>query len=187
MAKSQDFSPEEIVDFLKKLYTRFSENMHRHKDLNWDLVEEKLLKNQDKLRIVYEMEKTGGEPDVVVFNANSNEVFFCDCASESPKERRSLCYDRADLEKRKEHKPRNSAIDLASEIGIEILTEEDYQLLQELDYFDQKTSSWLKTPQKIRNLGGAIFGDRRYDYVFIYHNGADSYYAARGFRGKIKI
>lgn len=187
MVKSNKLTAEESESLLKILQTRFDKNPDRHKGIAWKKIEEKLQKSPEKLFIINEMEKYGGEPDVVVFGKKSNEVVFCDCAPESPKERRSLCYDRDALNKRKEHKPKNSAIDLAKEIGIEMLTEEEYQELQKLGNFDLKTSSWLQTPQKIRKLGGAIFGDKRYEHVFIYHNGAESYYSARGFRGKLVI
>lgn len=187
MVKSNKLTAKESESLLKTLHTRFEKNPDRHKGIDWKNVEEKLQKNPEKLFILNEMEKTGGEPDVVVFGKKSSEVIFCDCAPESPKERRSLCYDRDALDKRKQHKPKNSAIDLAKEIGIEILNEQEYQELQKLGNFDLKTSSWLQTPEAIRKLGGAIFGDKRYEHVFIYHNGAESYYAARGFRGKLII
>ena len=174
-------------EMLPILQTRFLENMPRHKTLKWPAVQHKLEANPKKLAVLQKMEETGGEPDVVDFDENSGEYVFFDCAGESPKERRSLCYDKAALDKRKENKPKNNALDMAKEIGIEILTEEEYRYLQTLGDFDTKTSSWLKTPEKIRILGGAIFGDFRYGTVFIYHNGAESYYAARGFRGKLKV
>lgn len=169
------------------LQTRFEENPQRHKNLKWTAIQQKLEANPKKLAVLQKMEETGGEPDVVDFDENSGEYVFFDCAAESPKERRSLCYDKAALEKRKENKPKNNALDIAREIGIEILNEEEYRYLQTLGDFDTKTSSWLKTPEEIRKLGGAIFGDFRYGNVFIYHNGAESYYAARGFRGKLKV
>ena len=181
---SLKFSSEEMLSILK---TRFLKNMHRHADLDWQKIQQKLETNPKKLSILQKMEETAGEPDVVDFDQESGEYVFVDCAAESPKERRSLCYDRDALEKRKENKPKNNAIDAAAEIGIELLTEEDYRYLQTVGSFDTKTSSWLETPENIRKLGGAIFGDFRYGTVFIYHNGAESYYAARGFRGKMKV
>ena len=161
--------------------------MIRHKGIVWSKVEAKLKKNADKLWSLNEMERTGGEPDVVGFDKKKNEYIFYDCSAESPKGRRSLCYDKEALEKRKEHKPKDSAVNMAKAMGIELLTEEQYRELQKLGGFDLKTSSWVKTPDKIRKLGGAIFCDRRYDTVFTYHNGAESYYAARGFRGVLKV
>ncbi len=174
-------------EMLSTLQKRFLEHMHRHTDLDWQKIQQKLETNPKKLSILQKMEETAGEPDVVDFDQESGEYVFVDCAAESPKERRSLCYDRDALEKRKENKPKNNAIDAAAEIGIELLTEEDYRYLQTVGSFDTKTSSWLETPENIRKLGGAIFGDFRYGTVFIYHNGAESYYAARGFRGKMKV
>ena len=174
-------------EMLSTLQKRFLENMHRHTDLDWQKIHYKLEGNPKKLAVLQKMEETGGEPDVVDFDEKSGEYIFFDCAAESPKERRSFCYDRDALEKRKENKPKNNALDKAAEMGIEILSEEDYRYLQTLGSFDTKTSSWLKTPDNIRKLGGAIFGDFRYGTVFIYHNGAESYYAARGFRGKLKV
>ncbi len=174
-------------EMLSTLQKRFLEHMHRHTDLDWQKIHHKLEGNPKKLAVLQKMEETGGEPDVVDFDEKSGEYIFFDCAAESPKERRSLCYDRDALEKRKENKPKNNAIDAAAEIGIELLTEEDYLYLQTVGSFDTKTSSWLETPENIRKLGGAIFGDFRYGTVFIYHNGAESYYAARGFRGKMKV
>ena len=161
--------------------------MNRHKDLEWAKVKKRLEENPQKLRSLSEMERTGGEPDVVGFNKNSGEYIFYDCSAESPKGRRSVCYDREAQESRKEYKPKDSAVGMANVIGIELLIEEQYRELQTLGVFDIKTSSWIKTPNEIRKLGGAIFADRRYDRVFIYHNGADSYYAGRGFRGLLKI
>ncbi|MBE2226801.1 MAG: DUF4256 domain-containing protein [Ignavibacteria bacterium] len=175
---------EELLEMLK---TRFENNMVRHKGLVWDKVQSKLEANPDKLWSLGEMERTGGEPDVTGYDKKTGEFIFSDCSAESPAGRRSLCYDRDALNARKEHKPKNSAIDLASEIGIEILTEEQYRELQKLGEFDLKTSSWIQTPPEIRELGGAVFCDRRYNTVFLYHNGAESYYAARGFRGSIKV
>lgn len=174
-------------EMLSTLQKRFLEHMHRHTDLDWQKIHHKLEGNPKKLAVLQKMEETGGEPDVVDFDEKSGEYIFFDCAAESPKERRSFCYDRDALEKRKENKPKNNALDKAAEMGIEILSEEDYRYLQTLGSFDTKTSSWLKTPDNIRKLGGAIFGDFRYGTVFIYHNGAESYYAARGFRGKLKV
>ena len=175
---------EELLNALK---TRFRQNMGRHKDLEWAIIQAKLKADNDKLRVLGEMENTGGEPDVVAYDQKTNEYIFYDCAAESPKGRRSVCYDRAALDSRKEHKPANSALDMAAAIGIEILTEEQYRALQQLGEFDTKTSSWVKTPDRIRELGGALFCDRRYDTVFTYHNGAESYYAARGFRGALRV
>lgn len=179
----------ERTDLLKILKARFEKNQQRHAGINWEDVQTKLLtaKSEEKLWSLSEMEQTGGEPDVVGFDANSGEYLFCDCSAESPKGRRSLCYDRAALDARKEYKPENSAIDLANSMGIELLNESEYRELQKLGTFDTKTSSWVKTPDEIRKLGGAVFCDRRYNTVFLYHNGADSYYAARGFRGKLRI
>lgn len=174
-------------ELLSTLQKRFLEHMHRHTDLDWQKIHHKLEGNPKKLAVLQKMEETGGEPDVVDFDEKSGEYIFIDCAAESPKERRSFCYDRDALEKRKENKPKNNALDKAAEMGIEMLSEEDYRYLQTLGSFDTKTSSWLKTPDNIRKLGGAIFGDFRYGTVFIYHNGAESYYAARGFRGKLKV
>ena len=174
-------------EMLSTLQKRFLEHMHRHTDLDWQKIHHKLEGNPKKLAVLQKMEETGGEPDVVNFDEKSGEYIFFDCAAESPKERRSFCYDRDALEKRKENKPKNNALDKAAEKGIEMLNEADYRYLQTLGSFDTKTSSWLKTPDNIRKLGGAIFGDFRYGTVFIYHNGAESYYAARGFRGKLKV
>lgn len=172
---------------LKTLKDRFEDNMHRHKGLKWAGVQSKLEKNLDKLWSLNEMESSGGEPDVIGYEKKSDTYTFCDCSLESPKDRRSVCYDRKALNSRKEHKPKNSAMDMAEEMGIQILDEEQYRLLQTLGEFDLKTSSWILTPSEIRKLGGAIFCDRRYDHVFTYHNGAESYYAARGFRGLLKV
>lgn len=166
---------------------RFEKNMHRHAGLAWSGVQRKLEANPAKLWSLNEMERTGGEPDVVGFDHTTGEYIFYDCAPESPRGRRSLCYDRAAWESRKENKPEGSALDLAAEMGIEILTEDQYRALQQLGQFDAKTSSWVKTPDAIRKLGGALFCDRRYEHVFVYHNGAESYYAARGFRGWLKV
>ncbi|HEY5745869.1 MAG TPA: DUF4256 domain-containing protein [Chryseolinea sp.] len=180
-------SPEESEELLLTLRARFEKNMKRHKGLEWTKVEAKLEANTDKLWSLNEMETTGGEPDVVGLDKKTGEYIFYDCAAESPKGRRSVCYDHEALESRKEHKPGNSAIQMAADFGIEILTEEQYRELQKLGDFDTKTSSWIKTPVEIRKLGGAVFCDRRYDTVFLYHNGAESYYAARAFRGALKV
>jgi hypothetical protein len=179
--------PEQQEELFSALKARFERNMHRHKGLEWAKVQIKLEANPEKLWSLNEMEETGGEPDVVGYDKTTGEYVFYDCSAESPKGRRSLCYDREALESRKEHKPENSAIDMAAAMGIEILTEEQYRELQKLGDFDTKTSSWVKTPAAIRKLGGALFCDRRYDHVFVYHNGADSYYAARGFRGSLRV
>ena len=175
---------DELITILKE---RFSKNMGRHPEIEWSTVEAKLEASPEKLKTLYEMERTGGEPDVVGYDEKTNEFIFCDCAPESPIGRRSICYDRKALDSRKKNKPSGNAIEMASSIGIEILTEGQYRELQELGDFDQKTSSWVKTPAGIRNLGGALFCDHRYDQVFVYHNGAESYYAARGFRGRLKV
>ena len=180
-------SAEQLEELIATLRTRFEKNMNRHTTIKWDDVEAKLKTQTEKLWSLYEMERTEGEPDVVGYDKKSGGYIFYDCASESPKGRRSLCYDREALDSRKEHKPQNSAIDMAMEMGIEILTEEQYKELQNLGKFDLKTSSWIKTPDAIRKLKGALFCDRRYDHVFTYHNGAESYYAARGFRGSLNV
>lgn len=174
-------------DLLKTLKTRFEKNMNRHKGLEWVKVQARLEANMDKLGSLSEMENTGGEPDVVALDKKTGEYIFYDCSAESPSGRRSLCYDREALDSRKENKPKNSALELAAAIGVEILSEEEYRELHQLGSFDAKTSSWLKTPADIRELGGAIFADYRFGKVFIYHNGAESYYAARGFRGCLKV
>ena len=176
---------QESSKLLELLNARFEKNNNRHKGIEWGKVQAKLESVPEKLWSLSEMERTGGEPDVV--GQNKGEYIFYDCSAESPKGRRSLCYDREALDFRKEYKPANSAIDLAIEMGIEILTEDQYRELQQLGNFDLKTSSWIKTPEKIRKLGGGIFCDRRYDTVFVYHNGAESYYAARGFRGSLRV
>ncbi|MBB5148443.1 MULTISPECIES: DUF4256 domain-containing protein [Ureibacillus] len=175
---------EELFNVLKE---RFEKNMHRHEGLDWNQIQQKLEANPMKLWSLHEMEKTEGEPDVIGFDEKTGEYLFCDCSKESPKGRRSLCYDREALEARKKHKPENSAMDMAKEMGIEILTEEQYRELQKLEPFDTKTSSWIKTPADIRERGGALFCDYRYGHVFVYHNGADSYYSSRGFRGLLKV
>ncbi len=174
-------------ELIGTLQARFEKNLNRHKGLNWAKVQAKLAANPEKLWSLHEMERTGGEPDVVGYDKKTGEYLFFDCSAESPKGRRSLCYDREALEARKEFKPADTAQDMAAAMGVEILTEEQYQGLQQLGKFDTKTSSWLKTPDAIRQLGGAIFGDRRYDHVFVYHNGADSYYGSRGFRGVLRV
>ena len=180
-------SQKQIDGLLSILKTRFENNNNRHKGIEWTEVEAKLKKNTDILWSLNEMEKTGGEPDVVGYDKKTNEFIFYDCSAESPAQRRSLCYDRKAWESRKEHKPKDNAVDVAASMGIELLNEEQYRELQKLGEFDLKTSSWIKTPDDIRNLGGAIFCDRRYNKVFTYHNGAESYYAARGFRGVLKV
>ena len=179
--------PEQQQEIIQILKARFDKNMNRHKEFSWSKVQEKLENNHSKIRSLYEMDYTGGEPDVIGFNEETGEFVFCDCSIESPKGRRSICYDREALESRKEHKPVNDAVTMAAEMGIELLTEEQYRGLQQLGDFDIKTSSWIKTPDNIRNLGGALFCDRRYDTVFVYHNGAESYYGARGFRGMLMV
>lgn len=172
---------------LSTLKCRFEKHMSRHKGVEWSKVQARLESLPGKLRSLYEMESTGGEPDVVDCDKKSGELLFVDCSAESPAGRRSVCYDREGLESRKENRPSNSAVDMAADMGIELLTEAQYRDLQKLGCFDQKTSSWVKTPPDIRKLGGALFCDRRYDHVFVYHNGAQSYYAARGFRGLLKV
>ncbi|ATP55422.1 hypothetical protein CPT03_02570 [Pedobacter ginsengisoli] len=183
----KELSPEQREELIKTLKERFEKNRNRHKEIEWEKVETKLQANPEKLWSLDDMEITGGEPDVVAYDKTTDEYIFYDCSAESPKGRRSFCYDRAALDARKEHKPQNSAIDAAASMGIEILTEEQYRELQQFGKFDTKTSSWLKTPADIRKHGGAIFGDYRYETIFIYHNGAESYYAARGFRGVLRI
>ena len=180
-------SPEQRDTLLGTLQARFEKNMNRHKGLEWAKVQAKLEADTEKLRSLNEMERTGGEPDVVGHDKKTGEYIFYDCSAESPNDRRSVCYDREALESRKENKPKNSAMNMAAAMGIDILTEEQYRQLQELGNFDTKTSSWLKTPSDIRKLGGAIFADFRYGHVFVYHNGAESYYAARGFRGSLRV
>jgi len=182
-----ELSHKQVEAILKTLKIRFEKNMNRHKGLDWANVTARLEAKAEKLWSLNEMEKTGGEPDVVGQDRKTGEYIFYDCSAESPQGRRSCCYDREALNSRKEHKPRNSALDMAAAMGIEILTEEQYRELQKLGEFDLKTSSWVKTPPDIRKRGGALFCDRRYDTVFLYHNGAESYYAARGFRGMIRI
>ncbi len=180
-------SPEKCYELLMVLKTRFEDNMNRHQGLEWSEVLSKLEANPEKLWSLYEMERTGGEPDVVSFENKSGEFIFFDCSPESPIGRRNVCYDLEALESRKKNKPNNCALEMAAAMGIEILTEEQYRSLQELGAFDTKTSSWVKTPPDIRKLGGAVFCDRRYDTVFLYHNGASSYYGVRGFRGSLRL
>jgi class 3 adenylate cyclase len=179
--------PEDRAELLNELKTRFEENIDRHKGLKWADVQAKLEANPQKLWSLSEMERTGGEPDVVGFDKKTGEYIFYDCSAETPAGRRSLCYDRAAWEARKEHKPESDAATVAAAMGVEILTEDEYRELQKLGHFDAKTSSWLKTPTDVRNLGGALFGDYRYGRVFTFHNGADSYYAARAFRGSLRV
>jgi len=185
--EKRKLSPEQREEILRTLKARFEKNMNRHEGLEWAKVQAKLETNTEKLWSLNEMETTGGEPDVIVHDKQTGEYIFYDCSAESPKGRRSVCYDREALESRKEHKPKNSAMDMAADMGIEVVSEEQYRELQKLGNFDTKTSSWVKTPGNIRKLGGAIFCDRRYDTVFVYHNGAESYYAARGFRGSLRV
>lgn len=187
MSSQKKLLPEQSEELLSVLKVRFEKNMNRHQGIEWNKVQAKLEANPEKLWALDEMESTGGEPDVVGYDSETDEYIFYDCSAESPEGRRSVCYDRKALESRKKHKPENSAIDMATDMGIEILTEPQYRELQQLGNFDLKTSSWVKTPADIRKLGGALFCDRRYDTVFVYHNGADSYYAARGFRGSLKV
>ena len=180
-------SPEQRGELLKALRGRFDKHANRHEDVEWAKVQARLEAENQKLWSLSEMERTGGEPDVVRYDKKTGEYVFYDCSAESPKGRRNVCYDREALESRKEHKPENSAVDMAAEMGIDLLTEEEYRDLQKLGSFDTKTSSWVKTPDKIRKLGGAIFCDRRYDTVFVYHNGAETYYSSRGFRGSLRV
>jgi len=186
-SNEEDSSPEQREQLLRALKARFEKNVNRHKGLEWAKIRAKLEANAEKLWSLSEMERTGGEPDVVGHDKKTGEYLFYDCSAESPKDRRSVCYDREALESRKEHKPEDNAIDMATAMGIELLTEEQYRELQKLGDFDTKTSSWVKTPSAIRKLGGALFCDRRYDTVFVYHNGAESYYAARAFRGSLRV
>jgi hypothetical protein len=186
-SNKKELSPEQREELLRALKARFEKNMDRHKSLEWAKVQAKLVASTEKLWSLNEMGRTGGEPDVVGHDKKTGEYIFYDCSAESPKGRRSLCYDREALESRKKYKPENNAIDMAAAMGIELLTEEQYRELQKLGNFDMKTSSWVKTPADIRKLGGAIFADFRYGHVFIYHNGAESYYAARGFRGSLMV
>ncbi|KSU87436.1 MULTISPECIES: DUF4256 domain-containing protein [Priestia] len=183
----KQLSPEQSEEIITVLRERFEKNIDRHPELEWSKVEAKLKTNPEKLWSLHEMERTGGEPDVIDYDTETDVYTFYDCAVESPKGRRSVCYDREALESRKKHKPENTAIDMATDMGIDLLTEEQYRYLQEFGSFDNKASSWVQTPDPIRKRGGAIFCDRRYDTVFVYHNGADSYYSARGFRGLLKV
>jgi hypothetical protein len=187
VAGRKALSPEQREQLLRTLQARFEKNVTRHQGLKWASVQARLEADREKLWSVHEMERTGGEPDVVGHDTKTGEYVFFDCSAESPRERRSVCYDGEALQARKEHKPKDSAMDMAAAMGIEILSEEQYRALQTLGAFDTKTSSWVKTPPEIRRLGGAIFCDRRYDHVFTYHNGAESYYAARAFRGALKV
>ena len=186
-SNKKELSGEQRERLLKALKVRFEKNMNRHKGLEWAQAQAKLEANAEKLWSINEMERTGGEPDVVGQDKKTGEYIFYDCSAESPKDRRSLCYDREALESRKENKPKDSAVNMADAMGIELLTEEQYRELQKLGTFDTKTSSWVKAPSEIRKLGGAVFGDRRYNTVFVYHNGAESYYAGRGFRGSLRV
>ncbi len=187
METTKLLTSEQSKELLKILQTRFRNNMHRHKDMEWIEIQTRLEKNPGKLWSLKKMEETGGEPDVAGYDKKTDEYFYYDCSKESPKGRRSVCYDPDALESRKAHKPRHSAIGMANEIGIDLLTEEQYSELQQFGDFDTKTSSWIATPESVRESGGALFGDRRYGRVFIYHNGAESYYAARGFRGLLRV
>ncbi|WP_218937525.1 MULTISPECIES: DUF4256 domain-containing protein [Antarcticibacterium] len=189
MKNKEEFTKEQQEDLLKVLKARFEKNMQRHKDMVWAAVENRLkdISSAKEFKALHQMEMTGGEPDVVAQDRETGKYIFFDCTGESPKGRRSLCYDREAQETRKEYKPKDNVVDLAAAMGFELLTEEDYRYLQQLGEFDTKTSSWVHTPAAIRSLGGALFCDRRYGHVFTYHNGAQSYYAARGFRGKLKV
>ncbi len=187
MPQKKELSARQREELLKTLQARFEKNKYLHKDLDWANVQARLQANPDKLWSLNEMERTGGEPDVVGHDKKTGEYLFYDCSLDSPKGRRSLCYDREALESRKENKPKGNALDMASVMGVELLTEEQYRELQKLGEFDTKTSSWVRTPPAIRKLGGALFCDRRFDTVFVYHNGAESYYAARGFRGSLRV
>jgi len=187
MKRKQSLSKEEQIDLLNTIKVRFEKNKKRHPGIEWDKVQSRLEASPDKLFTLNEMERTGGEPDVVGMDKKSGAIIFYDCSAESPKGRRSLCYDREALDSRKEFKPEDNVIDMAAAMGVELLTEEQYREMQKIEAFDTKTSSWIKTPDKIRALGGALFCDRRYDTVFVYHNGAQSYYAARAFRGSVSV
>lgn len=187
MKHSKSITAKQRDELFRLLKDRFEKNVRRHKGIIWEKVQKKLEARSEELWSLNEMERTGGEPDVVGFDKKTNEYVFCDCAAESPKGRRSICYDRAAQDARKEHKPKSNAVEMASAMGIELLTEEQYRELQTLGSFDTKTSSWIKTPADIRKLGGAVFCDRRYNRVFVYHNGAESYYAARAFRGMLRV
>ncbi len=186
-SNKKKLSPEQLEELLRVLKTRFEKNMNRHKGLEWVKVQARLEVNIEKLWSLNEMERTGGEPDVIGYDIRTDEYIFYDCSAESPKGRRNVCYDREALKARKEFKPRDAAVGMAEAMGIELLTEAEYRNLQKLGEFDTKTSSWIKTPADIRKLGGAIFADRRYNHVFVFHNGADSYYGTRGFRGVLRI
>jgi hypothetical protein len=186
-SKKKKLSPKQDAELLRALKARFEKDMNRHEGLAWAKVQARLETNSGKLWSLNEMERTGGEPDVVGYDKKTGEYIFYDCSAESPKGRRSVCYDREALESRKEHKPKNSAIDMATAMGIELLTEEQYLELQDLGEFDTRTSSWIMTPSDIRKLGGALYCDRRYDHIFAYHNGPESYYAVRGFRGSLRV
>jgi len=187
MNNQKKLTPAQQQELLDTLMNRFEKNTERHKGIRWDEIEARLKSKTDKMSSLFEMERTGGEPDVIGQDKKTGEYLFCDCSKESPAGRRSLCYDRAALEARKEHKPKGSVMDMAAAMGIRLLTEQQYRELQQLGAFDLKTSSWILTPEPIRRLGGAVFCDRRYDTVFLYHDGADSYYAARGFRGALTV
>ena len=182
-----ELTPEQREDLLDILQTRFEHHMYRHRELTWQKIQARLSEHAEKLWSLHQMEITGGEPDVIAYNQRKDEYIFYDCSAESPKGRRSVCYDREALESRKKHKPENNAIDMATFMGIELLTEEKYRVLQKIENVDLKTSSWVQTPTAIRELGGALFGDFRFGHVFIYHNGASSYYSSRGFRGSLSI
>ncbi|MEO6347522.1 MAG: DUF4256 domain-containing protein [Aquaticitalea sp.] len=184
---SKELSSDQQQKLLRTLHSRYEKNRNRHKGMEWDKIQYKLEANPEKLWSLYQMETTGGEPDVVDYDIKTDEYIFYDCSSESPKERRSLCYDREALDARKQNKPKSNAMENAGTLGIELMTEEQYRNLQKMGIFDTKTSSWLNTPSEIRKLGGAIFADYRYGRIFIYHNGAESYYAARGFRGVLRV
>ena len=187
ITNKKELTSEQGVDLLKTLKTRFEKNKSRHQDIEWAKVQSKLEENPEKLWSLNEMESSGGEPDVIEYDENSDQFVFMDCSAETPKGRRIICYDHEALEKRKEFKPANSALNMAAEMGIELLTEEQYRKLQQFGNFDTKTSSWILTPTEIRELGGALFCDSRYNYVFTYHNGAESYYGVRGFRGCLRV
>lgn len=184
---NQQLSKKQQQTLLTVLKERFEKNKHRHENIEWAPIETKLEKHIDKLWTLYEMERTGGEPDVIGYDEKTDEYIFCDCSKESPKGRRRVCYDREALEKRKKHKPEHNALDMAASIGIELLNEEQYRALQQLEPFDTKTSSWIQTPDEIRKRGGALFCDYRYGRVFVYHNSAESYYSSRGFRGLLRV
>ena len=184
---NQKLSSKQKLDLINALKTRFEQNQHRHKGIDWEIIHERLESHPEKLAVLYKMEETGGEPDVLWYDKQTDVFIFCDCSKESPPGRRSVCYDQVALDARKKFKPENNAVSMAADIGIELLTETQYRELQQHGPFDTKTSSWLKTPAEIRKLGGALFGDYRYEHIFIYHNGVESYYAARGFRGMLRV